>query len=51
MIKKLSRLNSDGTVGVSIPKKLVDKLGWSSEDFVNISVTGNALQIVKVKIE
>lgn len=49
--KKLSKLNNDGTIGISLPKKLAEKLGWTSEDFVTISVTGTTLHIVKVKVE
>ncbi len=49
--KKLSRLNAQGTTGVSLPHKLVKKLGWTSEDFVEIKIVGNTLHITKVKIE
>ncbi len=51
VIKKVSKLNADGTLGISLPHKLVEKLNWTSESFVNISIIGDTLHIVKVKIE
>jgi len=49
--KKLSKLNAEGTVGISLPKKLSQKLGWSFDDFVSITIVGNTLHIVKVHLE
>ena len=49
--KKLSKLNADGTVGISLPKKLVTRLGWTPQDFISISVVGNTLHVVKVELK
>lgn len=49
--KKLHKLNKEGTVGISLPKKLAEKLEWSCDDFVTITRVGNTIHVVKVKIE
>lgn len=49
--KKLSKLNAEGTVGISLPRNLARKLGWDFNDFVNITIVGNAIHVVKVRVE
>lgn len=49
--KKLLKLNKEGSIGISLPKKLAAKLNWTSEDFVNITIVNNTIHVCKVKME
>lgn len=47
-VKKITRLNTGGTLGLSIPIAICKRMGLSADDFVNISIVGNTLHITKV---
>jgi antitoxin component of MazEF toxin-antitoxin module len=51
MLKKIIKLNNDGSIGVGIPAKVARELGITNEDYVNMERVGNCLHITKVHIE
>lgn len=50
MLKKVMKLNNDGSIGVGIPKSMAREMGLTSNDYVNIVREGNTLHITKVVI-
>ncbi|HWQ49884.1 MAG TPA: hypothetical protein VN414_13275 [Methanosarcina sp.] len=50
-VKKITKLNAGGTLGLTIPIAICKQMELTADDFVNISVVRNTLHITKVKIE
>ncbi len=50
MLKKVMKLNNDGSIGVGIPIAMAREMGLTSNDYVNIERVGNTLHITKVVI-
>jgi len=47
-VKKVTKLNTGGTIGLTIPAAICKRMGLSADDFVNISIVGNTLHVTKV---
>ena len=45
---KLNRANTDGSVSIVIPKKLVAKLGWQLGDYIEV-ITTESDDVLKLK--
>ena len=50
MLKKVLKLNNDGSIGIGIPAKMARELGLTCNDNVNIEKVGNCIHINKVVI-
>lgn len=51
MLKKVLKLNRDGSIGIGVPAKLARELALTSDSCVNIEKVGNSLHITKIKID
>jgi hypothetical protein len=51
MLKKVLKLNKEGSIGIGVPVKLARELDLDSNSCVNIERVGNSLHITKIKIE
>lgn len=51
MLKKVLKLNNDGSIGIGIPAKMARELGLTCDDYVNIERVGNSLHVTKVEIK
>lgn len=51
IVKKLLKLNADGSVAVGLPIRLARSLDWNSDTVVSITRAGNTLHITEVKID
>jgi antitoxin component of MazEF toxin-antitoxin module len=51
MLKKIIKLNNDGSIAVSIPAKIARELCITSSDYVRLEKVNQSILITKVKIE
>lgn len=51
MIKKVLKMNTDGSLGIGIPAQFARDLGITCNDYVNMEKVGSCLHITKVKID
>jgi antitoxin component of MazEF toxin-antitoxin module len=50
-LKKVLKLNAEGSLAVGIPKKFVSEMQLTENDALSVVLVGHTLHITKIKIE
>lgn len=51
LLKKVLKLNAEGSLAVGIPKKFVSEMQLTENDALSVVLVGHTLHITKIKIE